>query len=30
MIKKRIIAYNRVEKPVLEELNRNYDVKLSF
>ncbi len=27
LIKKRIIAYNRVEKPVLEELKSKYDVK---
>ncbi|SES20545.1 gluconate 2-dehydrogenase [Psychrobacillus sp. OK032] len=27
MIKKRIIAYNRLEKPVLEELKSKYDVK---
>ncbi|MBM7608806.1 gluconate 2-dehydrogenase [Lysinibacillus composti] len=27
MMKKRIIAFNRVEKPVLDELSSNYDVK---
>lgn len=27
MIKKRIIAYNRLEQPVLEQLNSKYDVK---